>query len=251
LIKHIIYNTTVSLLPKNLLITLGSLKIFESLRDWLFDRNKILKPCSLISWNNLEFYFHAPLQILRKARMTGIENSLTQAILKVIDKDSSIIDIGANYGFITLACSKYICDGEGIIYSFECDTNYFKNLKSSIAKNNLTNIEYFNVFIGNRDDENAKTVDSFISDKCDNVGLIKIDTDGTDLDCLKGCSKIIKRFQPVIVIEINNNLDEIADYLKILGYEYFYNQFFKKIEFEADTHDRLPNLLCSTHEFEF
>ena len=81
LIKHIIYNTAASLLPKWIINILGSMKNLESLRDWLFDRNTALKPVSLITWNNLEFYFRAPLQILRKARINGIENSLTKSIL--------------------------------------------------------------------------------------------------------------------------------------------------------------------------
>ena len=113
---------------------LGSLNSLESFRDWLFDRKKVLKPISAITWNNSNFYFRAPLQILRKAKINGIESSLTKSIIRLINKNSNVIDIGSNYGFITLACSNFIRNGRGKVFSFECDVNCFKNLESSIKK---------------------------------------------------------------------------------------------------------------------
>ena len=76
MIKNIIYNSLAFVLPKSILHFLGSLNGLEFLRDWLFDRKKVLKPISFITWNNLQFYFRAPLQILRKAKINGIEVSL-------------------------------------------------------------------------------------------------------------------------------------------------------------------------------
>ena len=68
MIKNIIYNFLASVLPRSILNFLGSLNGLEFLRDWLFDRKKVLKPIRVITWNNLNFYFRAPLQILRKAK---------------------------------------------------------------------------------------------------------------------------------------------------------------------------------------
>ena len=137
MIKNIIYNSFAFLLPKSILNFLGSLNSLESFRDWLFDRKKVLKPIGFITWNNLKFYFRAPLQILRKAKINGIESSLTKSIIRLINKDSNIIDIGSNYGFITLACSNYIRSGRGKVFSFECDVNCYKNLELSIKKMHL------------------------------------------------------------------------------------------------------------------
>ena len=113
MIKNIIYNSLAFLLPKSILNFLGSLNSLESFRDWLFDRKKVLKPIRVITWNNLNFYFRAPLQILRKAKINGIESSLTKSIIRLINKDSNVIDIGSNYGFITLACSNFIRKWKG------------------------------------------------------------------------------------------------------------------------------------------
>ena len=245
MLKYLIYNAAAYLLPKSIINTLGSLKILKSLRDWLFDRNNVLKPRRLITWNNLEFYFQAPLQILRKARIHGIENSLTKSILNVVNKDSNIIDIGSNYGFITLVCSIYIREGKGTVFSFECDTHCYKNLECSISKNGLKNIQLFNEFLGNENNRNMKTVDSLLYGKCENIDLIKIDTDGTDFECLKGCTQIINQFHPVIVIEINNNFDQIIKYLKEMGYRYFYDQFLRKVDDKLNPN--VPNLFSSKY----
>ena len=63
---------------------------------------------------------------MRKARNNGIESSLTRSIVKLINIESNVIDIGANYGFLTLVCSKYVKNGGGKVYSFECDENCIK-----------------------------------------------------------------------------------------------------------------------------
>ena len=233
-------------MPKGILNLLGSLNSLECLRNWLFDRKSILKPIKFITWNNLNFYFRAPLQILRKARINGIESSLTKSIIRLINKDSNVIDIGSNYGFITLACANFIRNGKGMIFSFECDKNCYQNLESSIIKNELDNIELFNEFVGNKNTPTIKTVDSLIYGHCKKIDLIKIDTDGTDLECLEGCERIIKKFHPIIIIEINNNLNQIVKYLLKSNYEFFYDQHLKEIDIGIKN-NTIPNLFCSKY----
>ena len=225
---------------------LGSSELIRPLRDWLFDRGKVLKPKELIKWNNLNFYFRAPLQILRKARANGIESSLTRSIIKLINIESSVIDIGANYGFITLVCSKYVKNGGGRVYSFESNEIFFKNLESSIIENNLKNTELYNQFVGDKNTNTTKTVDSLIYEHCKKIDLIKIDTDGTDLNCLKGCDKIIKAFKPIIVIEINNNLEQIIRFLMQIDYIFFYDQYLKEINHSGK--NIIPNLFSSKYQ---
>ena len=245
MIKNFIYSLLVYLLPKKMINILGSSELIRPLRDWLFDREKVLKPKNLIKWNNLNFYFRAPLQILRKARINGIESSLTRSIVKLINIESNVIDIGANYGFITLVCSKYVKNGGGRVYSFEHNKIFFKNLESSIIENNLKNIELYNQFVGDKNNNTTKTVDSLIYEHCKKIDLIKIDTDGTDLNCLKGCVKIIKAFKPIIVIEVNNNLEQIIRFLIHTGYGFFYDQYLKKIDHRKIS---IPNLVSSRYQ---
>ena len=246
MIKNLIYSFLLFLLPKKIINVLGSSETTSSIRDWLFDREKVLKPKDLIKWNNLNFYFRAPLQILNKARTNGIENSLTRSIIKLINIESNVIDIGANYGFLTLVCSKYVINGGGKVYSFECDENCIKNLEFSIIENNLKNIELYNQFVGSENNNTTKTVDSLIYDHCKKIDLIKIDTDGTDLNCLKGCDKILKAFKPIIVIEINDNLEQIIKFLIKIGYKFFYDQYLKEIDHTKK--NIIPNLFSSNYQ---
>ena len=246
MIKNIIYNSLAYVSSKTILNFLGSLNSLEFLRDWLFDRKKVLKPGSLITWNNLQFYFQAPLQILRKAKINGIESSLTKSIIRLINKDSNVIDIGSNYGFITLACSNFTRNGKGKVFSFECNVNCYKNLESSIKKNGFDNIELFNAFVGGKNTSIIKTVDSLIYDHCKKIDLIKIDTDGTDLECLMGCEKIIKESDPIIVIEINDNFNQIVGYLVKSSYKFFYDQHLRKVD-TAASKNIIPNLFCSRY----
>ena len=127
------------------------------------------------------------------------------------------------------------------------DLNIFlKNLESSIIENNLKNIELYNQFVGDENNNTTKTVDSLIYDHCKKIDLIKIDTDGTDLDCLKGCDKILKAFKPIIVIEINNNLEQIIKFLKQIGYKFFYDQYLKEIDQTKKI--IVPNLFSSIYQ---
>ena len=225
---------------------LGSSEPIRPLRDWLFNRGEVLKPKELIKWNKLNFYFRAPLQILRKARINGIESSLTRSIVKLINIESNVIDIGANYGFLTLVCSKYVKNGGGKVYSFECNENCIKNLELSIIENKLKNIELYYQLVGGENNNTTKTVDSLIYDHCEKIDLIKIDTDGTDLDCLKGCHKILNAFKPIIVIEINNNLGQIIKFLRQIGYKFFYDQYLIKIDHRKN--NIIPNLFSSNYQ---
>tara|TARA_X000001036_G_scaffold387436_1_gene383164 strand:+ start:55 stop:783 length:729 start_codon:yes stop_codon:yes gene_type:complete len=236
------------LLPKNLIRFLGSSENLRPLRDWFFDRYTVLKKNRIIKWNNLQFYFFASPQVLLKASKHGIENSLTRTIIKIIKKDSNIIDIGANYGFITLALASYIKNDGGIIYSFECDKNIFRNLKASIKKNNLKNIKPYNTILGENNNSKIQTADSILMNESSIIDLIKIDTDGSDLECLKGCSNIIKSSHPIIVIEINNNMRLVVDYLKQLQYKFFYNQFLKNFRVNELENYEIPNLIATYQE---
>ena len=75
--------------------------------------------------------------------------------------------------------------------------------------------------------------------------MIKIDTDGTDLECLEGCEQIIKDFGPIIIIEINNNLNQIVKYLLKSRYEFFYDQHLREIDITSK--NTIPNLFCSKY----
>ena len=64
------------------------------------------------------------------------------------------------------------------------------------------------------------------------IDLIKIDVNGHELSVVKGLSKIIKRDKPALIIETNDNIKIIENYLKKYGFKKYlflkeYNKFDK------------------------
>ena len=51
------------------------------------------------------------------------------------------------------------------------------------------------------------------------IDLIKIDVNGHELSVVKGLSKIIKRDKPALIIETNDNIKIIENYLKKYGFK--------------------------------
>lgn len=251
ILKYNLYKVLIKILPKTTLEYLGQLKILKPIRDFLFGRNNQSFFRDYIHWDEEEFYFYAIPQVLYRAKKRGIENSLLRAIIKIINNNSNIIDIGANYGFLTIVLAKYVSERNGKIFSFECDNNIFEFLKKSIAKNNLTNVKLFNYFMGQENINNIKTVNSLMSKSDVSIDLIKIDTDGSDLESLKGCSEIILKYHPVIVIESNDNLELIVNYVKKCGYNYYYNQYLVEYREKDLNQEEVPNLIASTKKFNF
>jgi FkbM family methyltransferase len=177
-----------------------------------------------------------------------------------LPQDAVIFDIGANIGSMSLLLAyKY---SQSTVYAFE-PTNYaFAKLQRNIELNNNLQhrIKAIQTFILSRDSysDNLEafsswpidtldgprhpihlgiykeatgrytTIDNFIhNNEISRLDLIKIDTDGYELEVLKGGLNSLKRFYPVIVFELSAyilraNNQTFSDFEKILiplGYE--------------------------------
>ena len=132
-------------------------------------------------------------------------------------KEDVVIDIGANVG--TLALTASACVGErGAVMAFEPHPQTFKILLENIRLNRRSNIQCFNVALGEResvgrlsssrvsDDQNAMSVsgeglhvpvrdlDSFLREERP-VALLKIDVEGYEQPVLLGAGDTLKRTQ--------------------------------------------------------
>lgn len=159
---------------------------------------------------------------------------------------TDILDIGANIGYNTLMFSDY-----GPVYAFEplfhkvttmnVENNNLKNsvyvVPVALSDKNENKYMYFPKAVkqtGLRNyggssiqktegmDESTKT--EIECRRLDDVykgvsSVIKIDVEGHELEVLKGAENIIKKYMPMLLIEIfdfENN--EVPKYLKSLGY---------------------------------
>ena len=117
-----------------------------------------------------------------------------------------------------------------------------KILVKNIHSNSLNNIcSVDNHFISNITNKRKKKLDDLFEENSNKIKLIKIDTDGSDYNCLLGAEQLIKKDKPIIIIEINEYGAEIHNKLINFGYVHFYDQHYNVVK----TNNLPPNLIAS------
>jgi len=111
----------------------------------------------------------------------------------------------------------------GKIDFYEVESLKYKNLKYNLAGegNAGTKITSRN-FIKNT--VNATTLEAYATnEKLTSIDLIKIDTEGTEIDILNSGKIIIKKHQPIVICEtLYNTIEsELDDFFKTLDYLFF------------------------------
>jgi FkbM family methyltransferase len=141
-------------------------------------------------------------------------------ILRHLNKDSIFVDVGANIGIISLTALEIIKSGK--VLAIEPTTTFdilSKNISESevvvlcnaaisdfdgVATANLAKIwGYENV----EQDFNFRKLDSIWKEySIGKVDCLKIDTDGWELEVLKGAANLINESRPSIIVELNEAL---------------------------------------------
>lgn len=189
-------------------------------------------------------------------------------INKYINKDSIVLDIGANIGIFTVKCAskcKYI-------YSFEPYSKNYELLVKNIYINNFCNITPYFFAISDKLDitkinwitpnnlgaigldisldkntEYCEYISSLTKDNdkitimtnsLDNLNLskvdfIKIDTEGCEFLCIKGGLNLLKKNTPILLIEHNTEEQKI----QMLEFLHSHNLFYTQIYLQS--HDYL------------
>lgn len=205
----------------------------------------------------LSIFFHE-LSQARHLHTRGIwEKTLMDWVIenKMIDKTKDFLDIGAHCGSYTIVCGPHAKR----THSFECNPQVFCYLAANVALHGLEHttqlyqyalgdinctlpyikrsndggcngVKRFNDVDDKRETimVESRTLDSF---NLTNVGFIKIDVEGYELEVLKGANEtIIKNNYPKILFEswgldkeergvpARALRDELFDYISDLGY---------------------------------
>ena len=180
----------------------------------------------------------------------------------LINCNGSIIDIGANIGAISIPLAKKHHDKK--FFLFEPHPEIFKELKNNIDYNRLKNVHPINVAISdspsdevilyagknitnrglsslkiNHDNSshekiNVKclSIDKFFENKDLKIDIMKIDTQGTELQILLSSKKIIQKNKPIIIFEfeteyfnkpedLNNAKNEILKFFEFENYDLY------------------------------
>lgn len=172
---------------------------------------------------------------------------------KLIEDKMTILDVGANIGYLSIMWSKKFPNSS--IYAFEPIRETFGYLKKNLKINNCQNIIPVPFALSNENkndffycspeimalasEKNVlgyKKVDkipvSFISLDFFNIGdidFIKLDTEGSEYRVLQGAIQTLKEFHPMLVVEFFEYWDtvfgyhpnEVINFLKEYGYRSF------------------------------
>ena len=256
--------------PKKLRNKLGKLNILAPFRNFIF-RNKTSyrEVSTTISRKYLNefisFKFFGSIQIVAKASAKGVENTLLNNSLILLEKykshsqDCVVFDVGANFGFLSLVWAKTACNNNGSVYSFEPNIYIKNSFVKSINANRLNHIVNANHLAVGKENKTIElhlssttsnvlksgaslhvtevemvTVDAFSESndikKCD---LIKIDVDGIELEILEGSIQTLNKFKPIFVVETNNN-DQI--------FEFFVKHNYKVLDMKLEAYEGLGEL---------
>lgn len=181
---------------------------------------------------------------------------------KLSKKINTFFDIGSNIGYYSLLAVKSNPKANAFAFEPAIGPSYFINKNILLNKfesqikaidlalgNIVGEIDFYEVeslkytylkhnLAGEGNAGTKKTSRSFIknivtsdtlsnyveSEKINNIDLIKIDTEGTEVDILNSGKDIIIKFQPIIICEtlFNTIEDELDPFFKELNYD-FYN----------------------------
>lgn len=189
-------------------------------------------------------------EILYHAFWNKMFSEERQKINEYIKSGDTVLDVGGNLGFFVLILNELL-GKSGKIYTFEPSKRLSKKLLSTIEINNLNNVEIVNLALGDKEgtsslyynpkqsglssmvthDENNSlveeikitTIDKFSQIISDRISFIKIDTEGFEPQVLRGAQETIKKYKPVIYIELGgDHLESSIEALKVLK-EFGYN----------------------------
>ena len=197
----------------------------------------------------------------------GTERKSYEKLFSLCRPDFYIVDIGANIGYTSLVMSSLV--KTGAVVGFEPDPYSYQQILGNYKRNKQTNVKCYNIGLGEQSgiaflEERLETcrganriaakdvsgieikLDTFdtIFPQLDfkKIDLIKIDVEGYELKILRGAKEILKRFKPLLFIEVDeNNLKDQGDSAKELIFflqELGYNQIT-----QADQDEQINHLI--------
>lgn len=194
-----------------------------------------------------------PMEILNFDDYEAEELKMMQRFL---NKDSVILDIGANIGWYSLNIAKDV--PQGYIMAFEPVPKTFQYLKKNIELNNIHNVKLYNFGLLETNDDvifyydpklsaatslrnlhedrkkikikcKIKRMDDF-SKKIPKIDFIKCDVEGAEIFVIKGGIKTIKKHLPILFLEMlrkwsakfNYHPNDIIKILSDIGYDCYF-----------------------------
>ena len=161
-------------------------------------------------------------------------------ILKFINRTGNAIDIGAHVGFWL----KDMCNHFDYVYAFEPIEEVRHCLSRNVtamnyktysfglgAKNDVINVNYNPAETGNtyasKDGNQTITIRKLDDMNLPKIDYIKVDTEGFEIEVLKGGENMIKEYKPFVHVEVKERIlqkqgissNDVEDYLTSINYK--------------------------------
>jgi FkbM family methyltransferase len=235
-IRNKIYSALLSEIPRSMLFDEEDLKLQKKYEEFRRNIRKI-KDYYVLKFSGREYklpinHFEIPVFFHK----LGIEYLPQKAVDKLKGKD--FIDGGAYIGDSAIVLQEF---NPRRIYAFEPLSENYELLLKTIKLNNLSQIVVpIKKALGLRrenkhivslnsasfisdifDQEKGQiseviSIDEFVDEKDLEVGLIKLDVEGYELDTILGAEKTIKRFKPVMIVSIYHRGQDFFEMPKII-----------------------------------
>lgn len=164
----------------------------------------------------------------------SVENQTVEFIMRTIKAGSTVVDAGAAFGSYTI---PFLVTGHPV-HSFELEPMAFHELMSQIRFNSsLIKDEHVNCYnyglwssethgdYYNLNYLKFRRLDDVLPDAND-IGFVKIDVEGAELEVMKGGAELLKRNEPTMWIECHEIFKpgitpKVLDMIKTLGFKGF------------------------------
>jgi len=177
----------------------------------------------------------------------------SERLRKYLPKNGVVIDVGANLGFVVLLFAQHVGPG-GQIYAFEPSPITYTKLLEVMEKNELHNVQCFNLGCGSARKEETllvpassgnatirrsglhqagacrevniqiDTLDNVILPFEQKVDLLKIDTEGFEDQVLEGAAEVVARYRPIVYLELSQEYGDSSAravaWLRARGYTF-------------------------------
>ena len=177
----------------------------------------------------------------------------TERLRDYLPKGGVVIDVGANLGFTALLFAKHV-GPDGQIFAFEPSPPVYAKLLQVVEKNQLGNVQCFNLGCGmerrretllvpassgnatirrtglpsleacREIDVEIDTLDHLILPLTTKVDFLKIDTEGFEDQVLAGAEEVVARYRPVVYIELSQEYGDSSAraiaWLRARGYTF-------------------------------
>lgn len=268
----------------------GFRKLSILLPKWLLPNAKNSSPYILETIHGFKLHINPALDngVELSLHETGTyEKGILLYLRSILKKGDCFVDVGANIGLMSIFAAECV-GNSGKVLAYEAHPNTAELLLENIQLNSLTIIEVNQFALGSTEGKThiydnwqvnrggaslvVKTNESVAYDievkKLDSVfpsslipKAIKIDVEGFELEVLKGAEETIRKFHPVLIVELSENRSnihdssiELIDFIKNLGNYRIYKlkggKERKSKLIEITSNDQLPqhdNVICIHH----